>query len=142
MRQSIDTQLVIAASFLNSPPSEEIVAPFVPIIANNYLASELRMVAAMIRASAQLGAGGTPLKRQIFFVGFGGFDTHGTEFWPSNTSNTAKISKAINAFWMAMGNISVIGGAVGETARDHVTLFTMSYGFHGLSLQEMYLSDG
>ena len=126
MRQSIDTQSVIAAAFLNSPPTEEIVAPFVPIIANNYLASELRMVAAMIRASSQLGVGGAPLKRQIFFVGLGGFDTHGSEFWSSTTSNNAKISKAINAFWTAMGNVSVIGGAAGETARDHVTLFTMS----------------
>ena len=126
MRQSIDTQAIIATAFLNSPPTEEIVAPFVPVVANNNLAAELRMVAAIIRASAQFGAGGTPLKRQIFFVGFGGFDTHGTEFWPSNTSNNAKISKAINAFWTAMGNVSVIGGASGETARDHVTLFTLS----------------
>ena len=126
MRQSIDTQAIIAASFLNSPPSEEIVAPFVPVVANNSLAAQLRMVAAMIRASSQLGSGGTPMKRQIFFVGFGGFDTHGTEFWPSNTSNFTKISKAINAFWTAMGNVAVIGGALGETARDHVTLFTMS----------------
>ena len=121
MRQSIDTQAIIAASFINSPPGEEIVAPFVPVVANNNLAAELRMVAAMIRASAQIGS-----KRQIFFVGFGGFDTHGTEFWPSNTSNFTKISKAINAFWTAMGNVAVIGGAPGETARDHVTLFTMS----------------
>ena len=126
MRQSIDTQAIIATAFLNSPPTEDIVAPFVPVVANNNLAAELRMVAAMIRASAQFGAGSTPMKRQIFFVGFGGFDTHGTEFWPSNTSNNAKISKAINAFWTAMGNVSVIGGALGETARDHVTLFTMS----------------
>ena len=126
MRQSIDTQSVIATAFLNSPPTEEIVAPFVPIIANNYLAAQLRMVAAMIRASSQLGAGGTPLKRQIFFVGLGGFDTHGGEFWTSTKSNNAKISKAIDAFWTAMGNVNVIGGVAGETARDHVTLFTMS----------------
>ena len=126
MRQSIDTQSVIATAFLNSPPTEEIVAPFVPIVANNFLASELRMVAAMIRASSQFGSSGTPLKRQIFFVGLGGFDTHGSEFWPSNTLNCTKISKAINAFWTAIGNINVIGGAAGETARDHVTLFTMS----------------
>jgi len=123
MQQSIVTQAVISNAFINSPPSEEIVAPFVPVVANNSLAAQLRMVAAMIRASSQLGAGGTPLKRQIFFVGIGGFDTHGTEFWGSNTSNNAKISKAINAFWTAMGNVAAIGGG---TARDKVTLFTMS----------------
>ena len=126
MRQSIDTQAVIANAFLNSPPSEEIVAPFIPVVANNNLASQLRMVAAMIRASSQLGALTTvasPMKRQIFFVGIGGFDTHGNEFWSSNPSNNAKISKAISAFWTAMGNIAAIGGG---TARDKVTLFTMS----------------
>ena len=127
MKQSIDTEVVIKSSFINSPPSEEIVAPFVPVVGSgstyNYLAAELRMVAAMIRASSQLGAGGTPAKRQIFFVGIGGFDTHGNEFWTSNPSNNAKISKAINAFWTAMGNIAAIGGG---TARDKVTLFTMS----------------
>ena len=130
MRQSIDTQAVIASSFLNSPPSEEIVAPFVPVVGSgstfNYLAAELRMVAAMIRASSQLGAAGGALKRQIFFVSIGGFDTHGTDFWTNNPKYNGQISKAINAFWTAMGNVAVVGGAAGETARDHVTLFTMS----------------
>ena len=130
MRQSIDTQAVIAASFINSPPSEEIVAPFVPVVGSgttyNYLAAELRMVAAMIRASSQLGAGGSPIKRQVFFVGIGGFDTHGNEFWNSNPRINGYISKAINAFWTAMGNIAVVNGVAGETARDHGTLFTMS----------------
>lgn len=130
MRQSIDTQAVIAASFLNSPPTEDIVAPFVPVVGSgstyNYLAAQLRMVAAMIRASSQLGAGGGPIKRQIFFVGIGGFDTHGNEFWNNNPRINGYISKAINAFWTAMGNVAVIGGAPGETARDRVTLFTMS----------------
>lgn len=127
MRQSIDTQAVIAAAFLNSPPTEDIVGPFVPVIGSgstyNYLAAELQMVASMIRASSRLGAGGAPMKRQIFFVGVGGFDTHGAEFWTSNPTSNARISKAINAFWMAMGNVAAIGGG---TARDKVTLFTMS----------------
>ena len=129
MRQSIDTQTVIAAAFINSPPTEEIVAPFVSAIGSgstyNGLAAQLRMVAAMIRASAQLGAGGTAMKRQVFFVSLGGFDTHGSEFWTSNPKNNGYISKAISAFWTAMGNVTVTG-VPGETARDHVTLFTMS----------------
>lgn len=129
MRQSIDTQAVIASAFLNSPVTEEIVAPFVPVVGSgstyNYLAAELRMVAAMIRASSKFGAGGTPIKRQIFFVGIGGFDTHGNEFWDNNPRINAQISKAINAFWTAMGNVTV-ANVPGETARDRVTLFTMS----------------
>ncbi len=130
MRQSINTQTVIAAAFITSPPSEDIVAPFISAVGSggnyNSLAAQLRMVAAMIRASAKLGAGGTAMKRQIFFVSMGGFDTHGTDFWTSNPRNNSYISKAIAAFWTAMGNVAVTNGAVGETARDHVTLFTMS----------------
>jgi uncharacterized protein (DUF1501 family) len=129
MRQSIDTQTVIAASFISSPPTEDIVAPFITAVGSgstyNSLAAQLRMVAAMIRASAKLGANDTPMKRQIFFVSMGGFDTHGSEFWTNNPRNCGYISKAISAFWTAMGNIAVTG-VPGETARDHVTLFTMS----------------
>ncbi len=133
MKQSVDTEAVISAAFINSPPTEEIVAPFIPIIGGgstglpyNYLAAELRMVAAMIRASSQLGAKPTtPIKRQIFFVGIGGFDTHGNEFWGNNVSLNGQISKAINAFWTAMGNIKVVGAPT-LSAQGNVTLFTMS----------------
>ncbi len=130
MRQSIDTQAVIADSFINSPPSEDIVAPFLSVVGTgptyNFLAAQLRMVAALIRASNQLGVNGGPMKRQVFFVGIGGFDTHGKEFWADNPKLNSQISKAISAFWTAMGNVAVVGGGVGETARDRVTLFTMS----------------
>ena len=130
MRQSIDTQAVIADSFINSPPSEDIVAPFLSVVGTgptyNFLAAQLRMVAALIRASNQLGKDGGPMKRQVFFVGIGGFDTHGKEFWADNPKLNSQISKAIGAFWTAMGNVAVVGGGVGETARDRVTLFTMS----------------
>jgi uncharacterized protein (DUF1501 family) len=136
MRQSIDTEAAIATAFLNSPTNEEIIAPFVGIDANNgdtnYLARQLRMVAAMIRASNQLGASAAqPVKRQIFFVGIGGFDTHGREFWDNNPSLNRMISQALNAFWTALGNIRVrdaagTGYLSGITARDRVTTFTMS----------------
>jgi uncharacterized protein (DUF1501 family) len=132
MRQSIDTQAVVATAFSNSPPTEDIVGPFASIIGGgtsgipyNNLAAQLRMVAATIRASSQLGAAGGAIKRQIFFVSVGGFDTHGGEFWTNNPNNNSQNSKAINAFWTALGNVKVTGVGA-ETARDHVTLFTMS----------------
>ena len=132
MRASIDTQVVLAQAFLNSPPTEDIVTPFVPIIGSgstyNYLAAQLRMVASMIRASSQLGDSGTPLKRQVFFVAIGGFDTHGNEFWDSNPRINRQISQAINAFWTAMGSIKIVGDVPGSTAsaQGNVTLVTMS----------------
>ncbi len=129
MDQSVKTESAIAAAFVNFPPSEDVVAPFVPIIGSgntyNYLAAELRMVAALIRASVQLGVGNSALKRQIFFVGIGGFDTHGTEFWDNNPRINTQISKAINAFWTAMGNVQVTGSP-GATAQSKVTLMTMT----------------
>ena len=132
MKQSIDTQVIVSSAFINSPPTEEIVAPFNAIIGGgssglpyNNLAGQLRMVAAMIRASSQLGAAGGPIKRQIFFVGVGGFDTHGNEFWTNNPRNNDQNSKAMSAFWTALGNVQVSGSTT-DTARNHVTLFTMS----------------
>lgn len=137
MRQSIDTEIAISQAFLNNPLNEDIVAPFEVMKAtglslnNGTLGAQLRMVASLIRSSHQLGANATsPVKRQIFFVSIGGFDTHGTEFWTNNPNNNKQISKAINAFWNALGNIKVkdAGGNViaGATARNNVTLMTMT----------------
>ena len=128
--QSIKTEQTIAAALLASPLTEDIVGPFQPIIGTgntfNSLAAQLRMVAGLIRASATLGPttpSVTPVKRQIFFVSIGGFDTHGTEFWDNNPTINARIGNALKAFWDAMGNVKVIG-APSATARDRVTLFT------------------
>ncbi len=136
MRQSINTEQAISAAFLASPTNEEIIAPFVAVDqlngSTNSLAQQLRMVAAMIRASNQLGASSTqPVKRQIFFVGIGGFDTHGNDFWDNNPKLNRMISQALNAFWTALGNIKVrdpagTGFLSGVSARDRVTTFTMS----------------
>jgi len=132
MRQSIDTEKAIAAAFVNFPPTEDVISPFQSIIGTgstySYIAAQLRMVAALIRASIQFGEGGTPLKRQIFFVGIGGFDTHGTEFWDNNPKLNRQISQAIGAFWTAMGNVQVTnaGTPTGATAQSAVTLVTMT----------------
>ena len=134
MNQSIQTEIDVSSAFLNSPPTEEIVAPFQTVLSvdsGNDLAKQLRMVAAMIRASNQLGAtAATPVKRQIFFVSIGGFDTHGTEFWDNNPRLNGRISKAINAFWSAMGNVRIRDAAgtgyLPGSAQDRVTLLTMT----------------
>ncbi|TAG70500.1 MAG: DUF1501 domain-containing protein, partial [Burkholderiales bacterium] len=127
--QSIQTEQAITAAFLAAPTTEDVLTPFEDTnvdIRNNDLARQLRMVAAMIRASNQLGPqSGTPMKRQIFFVGIGGFDTH-DDFWKNNRPLNRRISTALNAFWAALGNIQVVGGASGSSAQVKVTTFTMS----------------
>jgi uncharacterized protein (DUF1501 family) len=129
MSQSMDTQAAIDAAFAASPTTEDVIQPFVGTDSfngsGNDLAQRLRMVAAMIRASSQLGPNAsTPIKRQIFFVGLGSFDNHGEEFWYDTLYQNRKISIALNAFWTALGRIAVVGSA--DTAQKRVTTFTMS----------------
>jgi uncharacterized protein (DUF1501 family) len=136
MRQSINTEQAISAAFIASPTTENVLEPFVAIDSfngnTNHLARQLRMVAAMIRASNQLGPNSTtPVKRQIFFVGIGGFDTHGTEFWENNTEINRMISLSLNAFSVALKRIQIrdaagTGFVLGSSAWDRVTTFTMS----------------
>ena len=137
MRQSIDTEQAISAAFLASPTTEDVLTPFNASDSvggqTNWLSRQLRMVAAMIRASNQLGPTVTqPIKRQIFFVGIGGFDTHGREFWRDNPRLNEMISKSIFAFWQALGQIRVVNAAgtglepPSVTAQSRVTLMTMS----------------
>jgi uncharacterized protein (DUF1501 family) len=137
MRQSIDTEQAISAAFLASPTTENVLEPFVAVDSfngnSNHLARQLRMVAAMIRASNQLGPNAaTPVKRQIFFVGIGGFDTHGTEFWENNTEINRMISTSLNAFATALKRIRIVNSAgtglepAPASAWDRVTTFTMS----------------
>ncbi len=91
----------------------------------NPLAAQLRMAATLIRASASLGGGATqPMKRQVFFVAMGGFDTHGSEFWQTNTALNKRIDQALDAFWQALGKITVRGST--QKGQDRVTLFTMT----------------
>ncbi len=80
----------------------------------NALATQLQTVAKMVAASATLG-----VRRQVFFVSLGGFDTH-------NSQNTiqpnllAKIAHALAYFDDALSNIG------GVDRRANVTTFTAS----------------
>jgi uncharacterized protein (DUF1501 family) len=149
MDQSIKTERAVNAALLANPLNEDTVRTFreyVPTgnaaatpldIVNpptadvasgfNGLAAQLRMVATLIRASLALGptAPAQPIKRQVFFVSLGGFDTHGDEFWRSNPTLNKRIDRALDAFWQALGNIKVSGDPT-KTARNQVTVFTMS----------------
>jgi uncharacterized protein (DUF1501 family) len=75
------------------------------------LAQQLQMVARLVAASGQLG-----VKRQVFFVSLGGFDTHNNQ----NTQHNdlmARVAHALEYFDTALGAIG---------ARDSVTTFTAS----------------
>jgi len=87
--------------------------------ANNSLASQLQMVAKMIKLSkAQNYA-----QRQIYYVRYGGFDLHaGLMSGNGNHGQLLQaVSQAMNAFYTAMGT-----GTNGVNALNEVTLFTAS----------------
>lgn len=75
------------------------------------IAQQLQQVAKMIEARAQLG-----VKRQVFFVSLGGFDTHNNQF---NTQETlfGQLSPALKAFYDATEKLGVA---------NQVTTFTLS----------------
>jgi uncharacterized protein (DUF1501 family) len=82
-------------------------------------ASQLRMVARLIGASPTLG-----LKRQIFFVQLGGWDTHNAQL--NNTDPVAgshagllqQISKAVDAFYKTTVELGIANQVTTFTASD------------------------
>jgi len=107
------------------------------------LMSQMRMVARLIDLGSRSAAsGGLGMKRQIFFIQVGGYDTHTsqTDNQGSTTTNNAKVilgdhanrladlSKTMNALYQAMSDIGRPVGSPAGTAllKDSVTAFTAS----------------
>jgi uncharacterized protein (DUF1501 family) len=82
---------------------------------NTSLGRQLLQVARLIKASTDPAAG-INMKRQIFFVQIGGFDTHSAQLNGQGTL-LQQLSQAINAFFNATVELSL---------QDKITLFTMS----------------
>ncbi len=79
------------------------------------LSRQLLQVARLIKASTDPTAG-INMKRQIFFVQIGGFDTHSGQLTGQGNLLT-QLSQAINAFFSATVELGL---------QDKITLFTMS----------------
>ena len=79
----------------------------------NPLAQQLQAVARMVDAGLQ---GRTGVKRQVFFVGMGGFDTHDHQN-RTQADLMARLAHAMRSFDTALGHLH---------ARGNVTLFTAS----------------
>jgi uncharacterized protein (DUF1501 family) len=87
-------------------------APFQTVFPENGLADAMKMIARLISVRKTFGA-----KRQIYFAGIGGFDTHGEDQLQRQQELLGEVSSAMNAFY----NASVEMG-LGE----NVTAFTAS----------------
>jgi uncharacterized protein (DUF1501 family) len=79
------------------------------------ISRQLLQVARLIKASTDPAAG-INMKRQIFFVQIGGFDTHSSQIGGQTTLLT-QVSQAISAFYAATVELGL---------QDKITLFTMS----------------
>jgi uncharacterized protein (DUF1501 family) len=79
---------------------------------NTGLSQALKMVARLISARATFGA-----KRQIFFAGIGGFDTHGDDQLQRQNELFGEISGAVSAFYAATAEMGL---------GENVTTFTAS----------------
>jgi uncharacterized protein (DUF1501 family) len=84
---------------------------------NTSIGRQLKQVALLIKASTDPVAG-INMKRQIFFVQLGGFDTHSNQLGGQGGLLT-QLSQAVNAFFQATAEPGMPG-------QDKVTLFTMS----------------
>ena len=85
------------------------------VFPNTSLGRQLLQVARLIKASTDPTAG-INMKRQIFFVQIGGFDTHSAQLNGQGTL-LQQVSQAINAFFNASAELGM---------QDKITLFTMS----------------
>lgn len=89
-------------------------APLTTIFPESGVAASLRMVAQMISARTSLD-----VKRQIFFVGKGDFDTHGDQLRRHNVL-MQQLSEALHAFYSATFELDVADQVTTFTASDFV----------------------
>jgi len=104
--RSVNAQQIISSS-LGSAPAFTLPSG----IANSSLAQQLKMVARTIAANNSTGA-----RRQVFFVGIGGFDNHDNQ----NTAHPAlwsNIDQSLAYFYASLASVGL---------QDSVTTFTAS----------------
>lgn len=117
--RSMDTAAALNAAFASSavtaiPNPPQITNPITGATETNTLAQQLQTVARMIASNASLG-----LRRQVFFVSQGGYDTHDIQ----NSTQPVLLNRLATAmayFDQVLGNIG------GVDMRSSVTTFTAS----------------
>lgn len=119
VRRSMDSADVLNAAFASQaatlvPNPPTYTNPITGNTETNALATQLQTVARMIAVNSQLN-----LRRQVFFVSIGGWDTHDTQ----NSSQPALLARVAHA--MAYFD-TILGNLNGANVRNNVTTFTAS----------------
>lgn len=86
--------------------------PFSTVPNDNYLASQMKMVARLIAARSSLGA-----KRQVFFVTINDCDLH-NNLLAGHTNNMTKLNAAMTAFYQTTVNLGVASNVTAFTASE------------------------
>ena len=104
----------------NNDPKLQYISPLTGAAAFNAVAQQLQVVARMVDAGI---AGQTGVRRQVFFVSLGGFDTH--DFQNRNQADLmAKLAHALRYFDTTLGALSARSAVTTFTASDFGRTFT------------------
>ncbi len=117
MRRSLDTSAALQAALAQTQTAA---LPTTPVqlgaanavtLANDGLAKQLRMVARLVESGQRLG-----LRRQVFMVSLGGFDTHNSQL-RDQPNHMARVALSVDWFMQALTALGL---------QNQVTLFTAS----------------
>jgi uncharacterized protein (DUF1501 family) len=106
-KRSIDADVQLSAALATAPD-----VPLPAELVGNSLAAQLRAVARMISVRNTLGA-----KRQVFFVGIGGFDTHDNQLDDQPVLHTA-VAGAMEYFQNTIDGLQIGNQVTTFTASD------------------------
>ncbi len=114
-RRSLDN-----AALLSTALAGVNITTFFP--SNNYLGSQLKMIAKMIAARDTLG-----MSRQIFFCSVGGYDTHGDQL-TAHANLLTELNAALASFYQATVDLGVADRVTTFTASDFGRTFPVNNG--------------
>jgi uncharacterized protein (DUF1501 family) len=88
-------------------------APFTTVFPNSGIGEGMQMIARLISVRKTFGA-----KRQLFFVGIGGFDTHGEDQLERQQDLLGDVSGAMTALYNATAELGMAENVVSFTSSD------------------------
>ncbi len=118
----------VANSFLRARDSSQLISEVLrnsptfatPFDDTSRVATQLRMVARMIAGREALG-----MKRQVFFVGMGGWDTHDYQT-PRLIELTQELDAALTGFQQTLGELNIEDSVTSFTASDFGRTLTVN----------------
>jgi uncharacterized protein (DUF1501 family) len=93
-------------------------APFTTVFPNSGVGDGMEMIARLLSVRKTFGA-----KRQVFFVGIGGFDTHGDEQPQRQAELLGDVSAAMTALYNATTELGIAENVVSFTSSDFSRTF-------------------